>query len=222
MPQYLDITGKKYGMLTAIQMHKKGKWSEYWKCVCDCGNEVVREKSTLQKGLSISCGCNKYKKISMSNTKPNKFEIVDNFVVGFTHKNEKFIFDVDDYDIVSQYTWHKLNNGYFCYKNKNQCILLHRLIMNPPDEIDIDHINHDKSDNRKSNLRFATRSQNLVNKSYQNKTGYRGVAELPSGKFMAQINGKYIGLYDTAQLAHEAYMSEAKQRYGEFIYEGAN
>lgn len=70
MAQYLDITGRRYGLLTVIKMHKKGKWSEYWECVCDCGKEVIRAKSTLQKELSTSCGCEKYKKVSASSTKP--------------------------------------------------------------------------------------------------------------------------------------------------------
>lgn len=75
------------------------------------------------------------------------------------------------------------------------------------------------SDNRKSNLRIATRSQNMANREYPNKTGYRGVAELPTGKFIAQIDNEYIGSYETAQQAHEAYMSEAVKKYGEFLYD---
>ena len=90
--------------------------------------------------------------------------------------------------------------------------------MNPPDGIDIDHINHDKCDNRKENLRFATRSQNLVNRRYKNKTGYRGVVSLPSGRFVAQIGDDYLGSYDTAEEASQAYEDEALKRYGEFVY----
>ena len=222
MAEYLDISGDRYGMLTAIKMHHKDKWSEYWECICDCGKEVIRAKATLQKGLSTSCGCDRYKRISLSNKKPNKFEIMGDYVVGITNNNEQFIFDTEDYDLVSQYTWYKMNNGYFCHKDNKQYFLLHRLIMNPPNELDVDHINHDKSDNRKINLRLASRSQNLVNKQYENKTGYRGVVELPSGRFMAQIGNEYIGSYDTAQQAHDAYMEEATKKYGDFLYQDNN
>ena len=218
MSEYLDITGKKYGKLTVVKRHSSGKWSEFWECECDCGKKVIRAKCTLQKGLSTSCGCDRYRKSSISNTRPNRFEVKDDFVVGFTHKGEEFIFDIDDFDIVSKYTWHKTSNGYICNKNKNKCIVLHRLIMNPPDNTDIDHINHDKCDNRKENLRFATRSQNLVNRKYKNKTGYRGVVSLPSGRFMAQIGNDYLGSYDTAEEAGRAYENEALKRYGEFVY----
>lgn len=218
MSEYLDITGKKYGMLTATKRHSNNKWSEFWECECDCGKKVIRAKSTLQKGLSTSCGCDRYRKTSISNTRPNRFEVKSGFVVGFTHKGDEFIFDVDDFDIVSKYTWHKTSNGYICNKNKSKYTVLHRLIMNPPDGIDIDHINHDKCDNRKENLRFATRSQNLVNRRYKNKTGYRGVVSLPSGRFVAQIGDDYLGSYDTAEEASQAYEDEALKRYGEFVY----
>ena len=216
MGKYIDITGNKYGMLTAVKMLRKEKWNEYWECMCDCGKKVERTKATLQKGLSTSCGCEKYKRIALSNTHPNKFEVNNKVVVGVTHNNERFIFDIDDYEVVSQYTWHKTTNGYFCNKGKNGAILLHRLIMNPPTDMDVDHINHDKSDNRKSNLRIATRSQNMANREYPNKTGYRGVVELPTGKFIAQINNEYIGSYETAQQAHEAYTSEAVKNMENF------
>lgn len=222
MAQYLDISGNRYGMLTAIRIHHKGKWNEYWECKCDCGKEVIRTKSTLQKGLSTSCGCDKYKKVSLSNKKPNKFEIMGDYVVGITNNNEQFIFDIEDYDLVSQYTWHKMSCGYFYHKDNKQCFLLHRFIMNPPSGTDIDHINHDKGDNRRRNLRLASRSQNLVNKRYKNKTGYRGVVKLPSGRFVAQIGGEYIGSYDTAQQAHNAYMLEATKKYGDFLYQDGN
>jgi len=53
----IDITGLKYGKLTAISLaYKKGAFS-FWKCLCDCGNEVVVMKSYLVAGHTKSCGC---------------------------------------------------------------------------------------------------------------------------------------------------------------------
>lgn len=77
----------------------------------------------------------------------------------------------------------------------------------------IDHINGNRNDNRLSNLRDVTRQENMHNqrnKSKNNKSGYRGVSRnSASGKWVAQIEinneGKYLGLFLTAEEASEAY-----------------
>lgn len=57
----LDITGKKYNMLTALSVdHEKGKF-QFWKCLCECGNETIVDKYSLIKGSTKSCGCLKHK-----------------------------------------------------------------------------------------------------------------------------------------------------------------
>lgn len=78
----------------------------------------------------------------------------------------------------------------------------------------IDHINGDRADNRISNLRKATHSenqQNLKQATSANKCGLLGVY-YHKGKYVAQIklNGrnKYIGRFDTAEAAHNAYIAE--------------
>jgi len=98
---------------------------------------------------------------------------------------------------------------------------------------DIDHINHIKGDNRLSNLRCATRSQNLANRrDYVSSTGFRGVTttRTSSGRvrYVAQIGyispleGKqvhrFLGHYDTPEEAHEVYELAAKMIHGEYHY----
>ncbi|MDF2651392.1 MAG: Pathosis-related transcriptional factor and protein [Paenibacillus sp.] len=95
------------------------------------------------------------------------------------------LIDTEDYEKISQYTW---SSGYSidcdCYYArtyiKRKQVYLHRLITNPPDGLYVDHINHNTLDNRKSNLRTATNSQNQQNKltaPRTNKTsGLRGVS----------------------------------------------
>jgi len=90
-------------------------------------------------------------------------------------------------------------------------------------EHEIDHINGDKSDNRISNLRAATSSENAWNKSaYVNNTsGFKGVAwNEKAGKWAANIKvfgvQKHIGYFDTPDEAHKAYCSAAAADHGDF------
>lgn len=105
-------------------------------------------------------------------------------------------------------------------------IRMHRFILglekgNP---LNVDHINHDTLDNRRSNLRIATCSQNSMNrKKYRNNsTGFKGVSFYKRhNNFMAQINvnGKrlHLGYRDTARKAYEElYVPDALKYHGEF------
>ena len=88
---------------------------------------------------------------------------------------------------------------------------------------DIDHVNGIKSDNRICNLRVATRSQNMANTSRRssNTTGFKGVTmDRRTGRYIAAVhpNGKkrHLGVFDTAEAAHDAYVAGALKYYGEF------
>ena len=57
----IDITGQKFGKLTAVRLHKSGRWnrSEMWECKCECGADQIVCKSNLLSGHTTSCGCNR-------------------------------------------------------------------------------------------------------------------------------------------------------------------
>lgn len=109
-------------------------------------------------------------------------------------------------------------------------IYLHRYIMKPDDNMLVDHINGDPTDNRKSNMRICDRSENAYNKtkSKNNKSGYKGVYwDIQKKKWMAQIGRNkrtkllrttFLGYYETPELAHEAYCKAAKEAYGEYAH----
>jgi hypothetical protein len=87
---------------------------------------------------------------------------------------------------------------------------------------ELDHINCDKSDNRIANLRQATRSQNIANSRARSDStsGIKGVRlHKPSGRWMARLTGggkRHIGLFDTPEAAHAAYVAAAEKHFGEF------
>lgn len=120
----------------------------------------------------------------------------------------------------------KNTNGYLIITILNKSYRSHRLawiwMTGKWPLFDVDHINRNKTDNRWCNLREATRSENHANRKMQhnNKLGYKGVHLHKPGKYRAQIRikgkSKHIGIFNTAEEAHEAYVAEAKFLYGEF------
>lgn len=59
MSKAIDLTGRRYGRLVAIEQvkNKKDKHHAFWKCQCDCGNSIVARKDSLEAGNTKSCGC---------------------------------------------------------------------------------------------------------------------------------------------------------------------
>jgi hypothetical protein len=90
---------------------------------------------------------------------------------------------------------------------------------------EVDHRDRDSLNNRKSNLRECTRSQNLGNrkKHRDNMSGYKGVY-LYRGRWVASIGYQrkvyWLGAHDTALKAHQAYVTKAKELFGDFWYGG--
>jgi hypothetical protein len=91
---------------------------------------------------------------------------------------------------------------------------------------DIDHINMERADNRLANLRLATRSQNMANGKARvgNRSGFKGVFfHKQAGKWTARltVNGRCrsLGFHATPEAAHAAYVSAAKQAFGDFARE---
>ena len=90
---------------------------------------------------------------------------------GFTLVSE------DDYEKVNQYSWYQDKTGYIRGTVNGKSMSMHRFIMNPDENEIVDHINHNKSDNRSENLRKFTTQKNAGNRKIkENKLSkYRGV-----------------------------------------------
>jgi hypothetical protein len=132
--------------------------------------------------------------------------------------------DDDDYEQLNKWLWYVNNKGIaVCNRQGGDGkILMHRFILRLSTKApDVDHINGDKLDNRKKNLRLCTKSQNQANRGKQinNTSGFKGVFEL-NEKWLAQIrfNGRsiYLGTYASKIQAAKAYDKAAVRYYGEF------
>lgn len=144
------------------------------------------------------------------------------------YTGESVLVDDEDYELVSQLKWN-LAHGYVSHcitvGSKQYQERLHRLIMGlkPYESGTVDHINGDKLDNRKSNLRVCTQAQNNMNTPIRvrNRSGFKGVSWKKScQKWCAQISKSrcviHIGLFDSKEAAATAYNKKALELHGEF------
>jgi hypothetical protein len=134
--------------------------------------------------------------------------------------------DDEDYDYLSQWQWHVLvgnhvyamRNSNYMSNGKRKHILMHRVVNKTPDNMYTDHINGNSLDNRKSNLRSVTHSENMLNRKPNKKSTskYKGVCwHKQHRKWITnlQINKKriFVGLYKNELDAAKAYVSKVKE-----------
>lgn len=145
----------------------------------------------------------------------------------YTKKNQEIIVDDEDYDELNKYTWH-VSVGYAMrhpplHSKDMRKILMHRQIMKPEGLNVVDHINRNKLDNRKENLRVCTRSENSMNKglSPNNKSGVNGVfwnEEIKKWYVHITVKGKVLCLgefHDMREAIKTRFRAERKY-FGEF------
>ena len=141
--------------------------------------------------------------------------------------------DPDDYERLSKYKWHAHAGTQTFYaarripghKTASQHrIWMHRQIIQAPDGIFVDHINHNGLDNRKANLRTATYIQNSRNRQKTNKntwSKYKGVTfDYRRRKWLARIvvnhQKRHLGSFNNEFQAAKAYDTAAKKYHAEF------
>lgn len=109
----------------------------------------------------------------------------------------------DKYDMLMQQYWHLSSAGYaVCTRwgKEKKLTYLHRLVMDAPKGVEVDHINRDPLDNRRENLRLCSHSQNGANKlPPASKSGYKNVYKTYETRWQvkAKVKGKitYFGSY---------------------------
>ena len=235
MGKFNDLTGQKFGRLTVVKrvedaITEKGNRFTQWLCSCDCGsNNIVVFGSALtrSKRPTLSCGCLQRDKVSGITKNDYEFSN-DGYVIGYTsNTNRQFIFDKEDFEKVQKYHWYEESNGYIrsSGKKKEDKVHIHRLIMGFPDGMNIDHINHNTFDNRKSNLRIATTSQNAMNHvlGTRNTSGVTGVVWVKSRnnwKAEIKLNGEtiYLGSFDKFDDAEKTRKEAEEKYFGVYSY----
>lgn len=224
MSKFIDLTGQRFGRLIVVNK-LNDRTPIHWECVCDCGKHTIVSGTNLKSGHTQSCGCLNREKTLVACKKYNQYDLSGEYGVGFASNNNKtFYFDKDDYNLIKNYCWYHDNLNYIRTRiNKNTQITLHRLIMNPPDDKVIDHINYDTTDNRKSNLRICTQSQNLMNsmKRIDNTSGHTGVYYNKRNKkwfSVITVNGEVInlGTYKDKNDAIKIRQQAERQYFGKY------
>lgn len=241
MGKFKDLTGQKFGKLTVIErvddyISPKGHHEPQWLCECDCQqrNRITARRSSLTSGNTQSCGCTNKERLiaqNQANHKTNNYEkdLLDEYGlygIGYcTNTNNKFYFDMDDFDKIKDYCWSERvdKNGYHIVhawdSEKKKVIKMVHLIAGKNN----DHIDRNPLNNRKYNLRKASFAENARNKSLQknNKSGVSGVYyDSINAGWAAQItvNNKQIklGLFCTKQDAIIERLSAEVKYFKEF------
>lgn len=139
----------------------------------------------------------------------------------------------EDFPYLMNFRWCDNGNGYICrnakIQGKTQKIYIHRLIalrMGLDPNKQIDHINGDKFDNRRVNLRIANKSLNGANRGMpiNNTSGSKGIRQIKGSHLWTarlgwQGKNLYLGVFDNKEDADKCYRDTAKKLFGEYSYE---
>ena len=160
--------------------------------------------------------------------KYNTYEIHDDYVLMYTTKGEPFYIDLEDFDKVKDICWYVNTQGYIAGLYNNKIVLIHRFILNAPDDLLVDHRNHDTTNNRRYNLRIATRTQNNTNVKLRtdNSSGVAGVNwNKESNQWVVRIsvNKKriYLGRYNSFEDAVKVRKQAEEKYFGEWSYDNS-
>lgn len=169
--------------------------------------------------------------------KYNEYDLSGDYGICFTTKNEPILFDLEDYDKIKDYCWYIDPDGYArtnvtLENGKRTMWMMHSLITNTIDNplhmADHIHGNNTRLDNRKSNLRVATKSQNNINQKIRkdNSSGYKGINwDKQHNKWVVRIqtNNKrvFIGRYKSLDDAIAARQKAEDKYHGEWSYDNS-
>ena len=203
--------------------------------ICECCGRFLHKEA-----LQVSNLCNKhynqFKKYGkfLDNNPIGKYDFNEiiiyedyaEIILRDYHCNEvgRSLIDLEDVEKIKNIKWYKHSNNYVSTKSK---IMLHRFIMGlgrtEEDNRIVDHINRNKLDNRKCNLRISDKTGNNRNVGLQknNKSGITGVRwDKQTNKWKAEITVNYkniyLGIFDSKEDAIKRRLIAEKKYFGEY------
>lgn len=232
-----DLTGQIFGKWKVLYqvedyVSPKGQHQPMWMCECQCDKHTRKSVKAyvLNRGESTSCGCYNVEATKKRNSRQNTYKLInDEYYIGYTQSGKEFYFDKEDYDLIKDYCWNIDNsNGYVKTIDRidgSGKIYLHRLVMRceKGDNTTIDHIDRNRINCRKCNLRFVTKCQNSMNAGIRsdNISGVKGVYwDKGKNKWIAKITVNkqdiYLGNYNNFEDAESARKEAEEKYFGEY------
>lgn len=140
------------------------------------------------------------------------------------------VVDIDDLPLVAPYNWHAVLNGRvirYAQRSINfgagniRHLMMHRVLIGADPDKQVDHIDGDGLNNRRSNLRQCTGAENTRNRRMKSgvTNPYKGIC-FKHGRWTSEISiegrQRHLGRFDTPEEAHAAYAAAARELHGEF------
>ena len=237
-----NLVGRVFGRLTVLEQAEDyvsptGQKKARWLCECSCEEHlrVVVQGShlTARKYGIKSCGClqrETMKEFNKTKKKINQYDLSGECGIGWTSNTDKeFYFDLEDYDKIRDYYWRESvdNTGYHYISSmivnpdgSHTTVRIHNIVTG---YMLCDHKDRNTFNNRKSNLREASYSENSQNRSLRsdNTSGITGVCWINRKNcWIAKLtlNGKtmYEQFFDNKESAIKARLRAELQYFGEF------
>lgn len=229
MSKVIDLTGKRFGRLTVLHRVENTKAGQsQWMCKCDCGTQLVVAGQSLRNGRSKSCGCKRSETAKKRLKRFNEYRSNGKVVyVKLSNTDREMIVDEDIWNAgAKDFCWYLTRAGYAATQIPGQrSNTLFHVYAFPdcPDGLVRDHIDGNKLNNVRENMRFITQQNNTRNRTLRskNKSGRIGVVwSKRDNKWRAKIktDGKeiHLGSFSKLEDAVKAREDAEEKYFGEY------
>ena len=242
--KFIDMTGwvmKEHGVpdskITVVSFDRIDNNYTYWNCLCECGTQWSCDGAHVRNGTTLSCGCLHKERCAEHarelghtygghNKKCNNYELDGSIGIGYFSNGQNFYFDIEDYNKIKNFYWEN-HHGYAiarkCESDCQEYIYMHRLLIQADNNCIVDHIDRNRLNNTKNNLRIANTFDNARNASIakNNTSGFTGVTfNIRDDNWVAQITVNYknirLGAFVDKTDAIRARLKAEKEYFGEF------